>query len=134
MKINYDADMKYYNKKIVESKNNTQKTYNKKDYKSDISQDIEECLRNAGVKLSEGKELDDWEKDFNERNGWASEPEYNDVDWEDATLVPADEEYQRGADEYWRTYLQHKKEVEGLTPDEEEELAELEKAYKRSLN
>lgn len=82
-----------------------------------FDKEIDKILKNAGVKLNEDL-TNDWKDAFED----------------EATLIPYSEEYQRGADEYWRTYLQHKKEVEGLTPDEEDELAELEAKYKRSLN
>jgi len=82
-----------------------------------FDKEINKILENAGVKLNEDL-TNDWKDAFED----------------EATLIPSSEEYQRGADEYWRTYLQHKKKTEGLTPSEEEELEKLEKAYRRSLN
>jgi hypothetical protein len=99
-----------------------------------FDKEIRNILRNAGVKLSESKASEEWEKEFAERNGIPDGYDETDDEFFDPKLVHNDEEYQRGADEYWRTYLQQKKNTEGLTPDEEEELAELEVKYKRSLN
>lgn len=152
-----------------------------------FDKEIRNILKNAGVKLSESKASEDWEKEFAERNGVPSidydddipfdnewDEDYNegyivgqdcykkgtcvhndeecsDYWWEgysdgyndaqngidkfdEPKLVHNDEEYQRGADEYWRTYLQQKKNTEGLTPQEEQELEDLEAKYKRSLN
>ena len=99
-----------------------------------FDKEIRNILKIAGVKLSESKASEEWEKEFAERNGIPDGYDETDDEFFEPKLVHNDEEYQRGADEYWRTYLQQKREIEGLTPDEEEELAELEATYKRSLN
>lgn len=99
-----------------------------------FDKEIRNILRNAGVKLSESKASEEWEKEFAERNGIPDGYYETDDEFFDPKLVHNDEEYQRGADEYWRTYLQQKKNTEGLTPSEEQELVELEAKYKRSLN